>query len=248
MDKETKRLINIALAWCGPVCVLGYAIFWGLLGHNIPPPNMMGLTAEQLVTDYYAKYRTDIEIGMIGTAFFGLFYVPWSMLIASLLRDDDGSIGVLSLVETAGGILNGWVLAVCPAMLAACAFMIDTVPASVIKAMHVTSWIIFDCTYMVATPQLVAIGAYAVLNKRQTVFPAWAGWLSIAVGLTFLPLSLMPFVSEGPFRVPGLWSFGVVFGTYFIAFFLPFNYFVLKAAMRPVSETVAVRRLAESHA
>lgn len=233
MDQETKRLINLALAWCGPLCVAGYAIFWGWLGHNIPPPNMMGMSAEQLVNEYYLANLNDIKIGMIGTAFFGLFYVPWSMLIASLLREKDGSLGVLSLVEIAGGILNGWVLAVCPAMLAACAFMVGEVPAGVIKAMHVTSWVIFDCTYMVATPQLLAIGAFAVLNKEQPYFPAWAGWFAIAVGLTFLPLSLMPFVSVGPFSLPGVWNFGVVFSTYFIAFFLPFCYFVFRAVRKP---------------
>jgi hypothetical protein len=232
MDSETRRLINVAVAWCGPVCLAGYAIFWGWLGHNIPPPNMMGLTPEQLIVEYYARYRTEIEVGMIGTACFGLFYVPWSMLIAQMLRNEDGSLSLLSLIEIAGGILNGWVLAVCPAMLAACAFMIDEVPAGVIKALHVTSWIIFDCTYMVATPQLLAIGAFTVLNRKQTYFPAWAGWFAIAVGLTFVPLSIMPFVKDGPFRVPGLWSFGIVFGTYFVGFFLPFSYFVLKAAMK----------------
>ena len=70
MDSETRRLINVAVAWCGPVCLAGYAIFWGWLGHNIPPPNMMGLTPEQLIGEYYAKYRTEIEVGMIGTACF----------------------------------------------------------------------------------------------------------------------------------------------------------------------------------
>ena len=37
--------------------------------------------------------------------------------------------------------------------------------------MHVMTWIIFDCTYMITTIQLLALGTYIVLNKRQATFP-----------------------------------------------------------------------------
>ena len=103
MDSDTKRMVNIAVAWCGPVFVLGYIIFWAMLGHNVPPPNVMGMTPEQLVSEYYGKYQSEISVGMIGCCVVGLIYTPWSLLLASMLRDDDGQLGRPCAVCHRGG-------------------------------------------------------------------------------------------------------------------------------------------------
>jgi hypothetical protein len=231
MDEETKRWVGIAAASCGPLFVIGFIIFWAVLGHNVPPPNMMGLSAAELVSQYYGKYQTQIEIGMIGSATCGMLYTPWSLQLATMLRDQDGTLGVLSLAEAAGGILTGWLLAFCPAMWAACAFMVNSVSPDTIKTLHVMTWIIFDCTYMITTMQLFGLGAFIVLNKRQITFPAWTGWCAIAIGISFIALVLMPFVSEGPFAVGGMWNFYIIFGIWLFAFQIPIGYFMLKALM-----------------
>ena len=90
------------------------------------------------------------------------------------------------------------------------------------------TWFIFDCTYGMTTIQMVALGLFTVLNKKQTMFPAWAGWTTIAIGLGFIPLVIMPFVTDGPFTVPGLWNFWIVFGAWLLLFFGVYNYYVLK--------------------
>lgn len=231
MDSDTKRMVNIAVAWCGPVFVLGYIIFWAMLGHNVPPPNVMGMTPEQLVSEYYGKYQSEISVGMIGCCVVGLIYTPWSLLLASMLRDDDGQLGVLSMMEAAGGILTGWVLAFCPAIWGTCAILTNQVSPELVRSLHVMGWVIYDCTFMVTSIQLFGLGAYTVLNKKQKIFPAWAGWFAIAVGVIFIPLVLIPFVSEGPFAVSGMWNFYIVFGTWLFGFFVPYSFFMLKATM-----------------
>jgi hypothetical protein len=231
MDTETKRLTQLAVAWSGPVFVTGFIIFWAILGHNVPPPNMMGLTSEQLVSEYYAKYQNSIAVGMIGSATMGMFYTPWSLLLSTMLRDEDGSFGVLALMEAAGGILTGWLLAFCPAMWAACALLATSVSPDIIRTLHVMTWIIFDCTYMITTMQLLGLGVYIVLNKKQVTFPAWTGWCAIAIGATFVALVIMPFVSEGPFAVGGMWNFYFIFGIWLFAFQIPIGYFMLKSLM-----------------
>jgi hypothetical protein len=231
MDKENMRLVRIAVACCGPLFVLGFIVCWAVLGHNVPPPNMMGMTSAQLVAEYYGKYQNEIATGMIGAATIGMLYTPWSLLLATMLREEDGSLGVLSLIEAAGGILTGWLLAFCPAMWAACALLATSMSADIIKAMHVMTWIIFDCTYMITTIQLLSLGAYIVLNKRQATFPAWTGWCAIAIGITFVPLVLMPFVSEGPFAVNGTWNFFFIFSIWLFAFQIPIGYYMFKEVL-----------------
>jgi hypothetical protein len=95
----------------------------------------------------------------------------------------------------------------------------------------VTTWIIFDCTYMITTMQLLGLGLYIILNKRQVTFPAWTGWCAIAIGATFVALVIMPFVSEGPFAVGGMWNFFFIFGIWLFAFQIPIGYFMLKSLM-----------------
>lgn len=243
MDKETKRLAQLAVAWCGPLFVVGYIIFWAMLGHNVPPPNFVGMTAEQLISEYYGKYQSDISIGMIGCTFVGLIYMPWSCLLASMLREEDGSLSVFSLMELSGGLLTGWLLAFCPAMWAACAIYATSVDPMIIKFMHSLTWYIYDCTFMITTVQLTGLGVYTILNKKQTLFPAWAGWCSIAVGIIFLPLLLVPFVADGPFAVGGSWNFFIVFGTWLFAFFTPYSYFMFKA----LAKTQEVSKLSAAH-
>ena len=235
MEEGAKKAVEQGLAWCGPVFMVGMVLTWAVMGHNLPPPNMMGLTADQLVSTYYARYP-EIAPGMIGAATFGLFYTIWSCLLASKMRDDQGQLGPLSLMELAGGILTGWLLAFCSAIWAACALLAGEVSPEIIKMVHTANWIVFDCTYMITTMQMIGLGLWTVLTKRQTIFPAWAGWASIAIGISFVPLVIMPFVSEGPFAVMGIWNFWIIFSTWFGAFFGVYSFYLLKHVSRSPEE------------
>jgi hypothetical protein len=242
MEESATRAIERGLAWCGPIFIVAMIYFWAVMGHNVPPPNMMAMTADQLVSEYYGKYPS-IGPGMIGTATFGLFYTLWSCLVAKLMREENGGFGVLSMMELSGGILTGWLFAFCSAMWAACSVLVDQVPPDTIKMVHTFTWFIFDCTYMITTMQMVAMGLFTVLNKRQTMFPAWAGWVAIAVGVSFVALVLMPFVTEGPFTVPGLWNFWVIFTTWIFAYFGVYNFYVLKHVYKaPEAQALAAGR------
>ena len=235
MGENVKRAIERGMAWAGPIFVLGFAWFWGVLGHNLPPPNMNGLTGQELVETYYGRYP-EIGVGMIASATFGLFYTIWSCLLASLMRDENGQMGPLSLLELAGGILTGWLLAFCPAMWAACSLLAHQVSPDLIKMVHTFTWFIFDCTYMITTMQMVGVGLWTVLNKKQTIVPAWAGWTCMAIGISFVALVIMPFVSEGPFAVMGLWNYWIIFGAWLLAFFAVYNFYVLKHVYRSPEE------------
>jgi hypothetical protein len=211
MEDASTRAVERGLAWCGPIFIVLIIFFWAVLGHNLPPPNMMAMTPDQLVSEYYAKYPS-IGPGMIGSATIGLFYTLWSFVVARLMREENGSFGVLGMMEMAGGILTGWLFAFCSAMWAACSVLVHQVSPDVIKMVHTFTWFIFDCTYMITTMQMVAMGLFTILNKRQTMFPAWAGWTAIAIGV----------------RVPGLFNFWIIFSMWIWAYFGVYNFYVLK--------------------
>ena len=239
MDEESKRMISLAAAWCGPLFVVTYTIFWGILGHNIPPPNMMGLTADQLLSTYYVKYQHDIVVGMIGCCTAGGFYLMFSLQLANMMRDEDGQLGLTGLMEAAGGILTSWSVIFCPALWATAAlFATSGVDPLVIRMLHVATWIMYDCTYVITTIQCTGVGLFTILNRRQTMFPQWLGWCAIATGAIFIGVVLIPFVTDGPFIVSGLWNFFIVFGVWIVAFFLPYSLFAIRALS---VQTIAVR-------
>ena len=235
MDAKSKLAVERGLAWTGPLFVVTIIVTWGIMGNNIPPPNMMAMTGEQLVSEYYAS-SSNIAPGYVAAATFGMFYTVWSCLLASLMRDEGGSISALGLIELAGGILTGWLFAFCSMMWATNAVLHAQVSPDIVKAIHTMAWFIFDCTYMITTIQMVALGLWTILNKRQTMFPAWAGWICAAIGVAFVPLVFMPFVTEGPFTVPGLWNFWIIFSAWIFAFFSVYNYFVLRHVYRTPDE------------
>lgn len=229
MNPLTKNTIMLGFAWCGPIFVLTYLIFWIGYGHNFPPPNFMAMTGAELVSEYYGKYQADIKLGMTMTTFVGMIYMAWSCCLASIMSDSDkGSSSIFSNLELAGGLLTGWLLAFCPAIWLGCAVFVDVVEPDVILLIHGFTWFIFDMTYMITGFQLLGLGLYTIFNRKQRAFPEWAGWSAIAVGIIFLPLTIIPYVTSGPFTVSGTWNFYIVFGTWGFLFFSVYSYFIFK--------------------
>jgi hypothetical protein len=235
MNEGAKRGLDRALAWTGPIFVVAMIYFWGIKSHNIPPPNFMAMTPDQLIAEYYGKYP-EIGPAMIGVATFGMFYTTWSCLIASIMRDENGQMGPLSFLELSGGILTGWLFAFTGAIWAACSLLAGTIDPGIIKMVHTFTWFIFDCTYMITTIQMFGLGLWTVLNKKQQIVPAWVGWGAMAIGTAFIPLVFMPFVTEGPFAVNGMWNFWIIFITWLFVFFAAYNYFVLRHVYRSPDE------------
>lgn len=241
-------MVETVLAWSGPLFVVTFLTFWIGLGHNLPPPNFMGMTGQELVDTYYAKYQADIKLAMAVCAAVGFLYMAWSCLLASMMHDADGGATVFSFMELSGGVLTAWVLGFCPAVWLVCATYATRINPDLILTIHSFTWFVFDMTYMITTLQVLGLGLFTVLNKKQTMFPEWAGWSAIAVGIIFIPLTLIPYFSTGPFRVSGLWNFYVVFTTWGFAFFCPYSYFIIRELRRRrrailFSETAVLRSL-----
>ncbi|BFM07057.1 hypothetical protein [Halioxenophilus aromaticivorans] len=237
MNPLTKNTIMILAAWSGPVFVLTYLIFWIGLGHNLPPPNFMAMTGAELVNEYYGKYTADIKLGMTVTTFVGLLYLLWSACLASIMAEKSGPT-LFSNLELAGGLLTGWLLAFCPAIWLSCAVFVNVVDPDIILMVHGFTWFMFDMTYMITGVQLLGIGLWTVFHKEQSFFPAWAGWSALAVGVIFLPLTLIPYVTSGPFTVAGIWNFYIVFGTWGFMFFSVYSYYLLKELNRQRRELI----------
>ena len=213
MNDQASKRIQIFCAYCGPAFVILYGLSWVVLGHNYPPPNPL-FTGQELVDNFYLKYRGQIMLGESLSTALGILYLIWAcQLTVQMWRRE--STPLLSLLQLTGGLLTGWVLIFCPALWAWCAEAAGTVNPELIKAVHFMAWYTYDMTYMITTVEVTAIFLLIFLDQEKPgIMPRWVACLALFSGLSFLPITFLPYFKSGPFALNGYWSFHVAFISY----------------------------------
>jgi hypothetical protein len=237
MNENALRKFQIACAWCGPAFVLLYGLSWCILGHNYPPPDPQ-YSAVDLVNKFYLKYRSDIMLGQALSTCLGMLYLVWTCQLSAQMWEREKN-HILSLLQLAGGLLTAWVLAFCPALWVWCAEMAGSVDPVMIKSVHFIAWYTYDMTYMITTIETIAICMFAFLDKQKPVLlPRWTGVLALFSGLSFLPLTFLPYFKTGIFALNGYWAFHVAFITYAL-FTAIIGYYMAKNLKRTKSAALA---------
>jgi hypothetical protein len=91
-------------------------------------------------------------------------------------------------------------------------------------------------TYMITGFEMIAAGLYALTDKSDSpIWPRWAGWVAIGGALSFVPESLIPYASGGPFDVSGAWNFWVAF-PWWLIWFAIYTFYMIRYARRQMVE------------
>lgn len=216
--------------WAGPVFLIGYVLSWGILGYNIPPIDP-GMSIGDLQA-HYTDHNLRIRIGMTLGVFFGPLYYVFSASVSRILTKIEGPNSIYAVVEQMGGAMTGVVIMVAGAAWLTAAFRIEERTPEIIRALHDFAWMFFDTTYIVTTVQLIVTGLAVIGDRRAVpIIPKGAGWYSIAAGVSFLPVSLIPFTVHGAFAWNGLINYWVAFTAYFF-WAVVFTYYGFKAIAR----------------
>ena len=222
--------IQMAAALCGPVFVVGYLVFWAGLGHNVPPPSW-GYTPAQRLALYFAPHHAQIQAGMLGCAVIGILYLPWAAQLCLFMRKRSPILATIALL---GGGITAWLLAECPAMWAE-AVRVSTTSPVLADTLWRESFTIYDCTYLITTVEMVAVGIYALTDHSDApVFPRWTGWLAIGGGLSFVPLTWMPYMNSGVLAVNGAWNFWILY-SWWLIWFIVFTGYMVRAIRREMA-------------
>ncbi len=214
MTDEASLKWQRAAGFSGVAFVVLYAIFWGYFGHNIPPASP-ALSPAALAA-FYAGHREAILFGETMAAFVGILYGTWSAQMALVMWRIEGANPVLTISAFIGGVLTTWVVIFCPALWAAAAYRADIDP-NTLRTLNDCAFILFNITYVGTTAQAVLVGIVGLLDKgERKVFPAWVSWWAILAGVSFLPITALPFHTSGPVAWNGIVTFWVGFATYFV--------------------------------
>jgi len=213
MDEKITQKIQILCAWCGPAFVVLYGLAWVVLGHNYPPPDPM-FTAQELVSNFYLKYQSDIMLGQSLSAALGILYLIWACQVSVQMWRRE-AVPILSLIQLSGGLLTGWLLMFAPCMWVWCAEVAGKVDPQLIKMVHFIAWYCYDMTYWITTIEVVAIFVMVMTDRQKPgLVPKWVASVALFSGLSFLPLTFLPYLKSGPFAINGYWSFHVAFISY----------------------------------
>jgi hypothetical protein len=214
MTNKQNLRYQLLAAQSGFAFEILFTICWAVLGHNLPPasPNLSGPE----LAAHFALHHNAILFGNSMAALVAVLWIPWTAQLTVVMRRIEGASPVLTIVQLAGGILTAWVLMFCPAIWATAAFRTDLEP-NTIRTLNDLGFILFNITYAVTSVQAIAAGIVGLADQSaQPVFPRWVCYWAIFAGVSFIPLTAMPFFKTGPLAWNGVISFWTLFGTYFI--------------------------------
>lgn len=200
-------------AWGGPFCAATLGV--GLLMAGFVPPPGPELSAQQVATIYRDNamlIRLGMILGLAGiSGFIALVCVITTqmrhMQVASRLPADlqlgAGAIGVLTLM------FPNMVLAIA-------AFRPERDPA-LTQMLNDIAWLLVIPAFPTFLAQFGAIAIGTLTDKRpDPIFPRWAGYLNIWLGLLLVPGAFAYIFRTGPFAWNGLLSFWIAASAFFV--------------------------------
>jgi hypothetical protein len=221
------------LAWSGVALLIGTIFFWGVLGQNIPPYSP-ALGAEEFAAEIRA-HAPQIRIGMILQMPISVMWFTWGVALWVVMRaieKENGSNEVLSTMQIWGAGFTTIVFVLPCSVWLAVAYRPEVMDAKTLQIMYDFGWMFFDMAYTLTTMQMVAWGMCMLQDRRaDPLVPAWAVWFTMFTVVSFLLLTMMPLVYDGPFSRSGLLNYFVEFGLFFLMWIIV-AFYTLKSITR----------------
>jgi hypothetical protein len=164
MVQDTFRYWR-ACAWAGPLFLVTFVIFWGILGLNIPPLTPAATQAE--VARHFLEHANRFRLGFGAGMTFAVLYFVWTVAIFMVMQRMEGDNHVLSYLNLVGGSMTVvFVTIACSSWLTG-AFRPTTEPA-ILQMLYDFGWLTIDMGYCCTTVQMIAMSVLflALLNPK----------------------------------------------------------------------------------
>jgi hypothetical protein len=211
VNKTAQRIC----VWTGPAATVIFIVGFILLAGFIPPPSP-ALDANQVVA-IFTEHTTAIRIGMLVTQLSMALLLTWGIGVATQMRRCEGSRPVMANVQIASVAVATVIVVLMTVVWETAAFRPDVLPPPVIQAFNDLGWFIllFDWIPFAIWALAVAVPIFSDRGD-PTIFPRWAGYVSVWTAVLFFPAGLMAFFKNGVFAWNGLLAFYIPVGVFFV--------------------------------
>lgn len=221
-------------AWGGPIFLLVSLLFWGVLGHNIPPFSA-ALDAE-VIARHFRDHANSVRLGMTVMMAFSTLYYPWGVAISKVMQAVERDNDVLSTLQRGGALFTVLVTTFSAAVWLAAAFRPEALDAAILQLLNDLAWIIFVVAWSLTSMQMIAIGVCFLGDDRsEPLFPKWLSWFSIWAGFSFIMEMALPFFRSGSFSRNGILNFWLEFAVFFW-FILFVSFYLFRSITRLEAE------------
>ena len=215
----TNTRAQLCCVWLGgPTFLVLYGIFfWGVAGWI--PPSPPSWSAAQ-IAGFYAEHRMSIRVGQLGGLIASTLLFPfWAVITGHIARIEGvhrGKPPVLALMQFGGAVLLQVFFALC-SMLWIVATYRPELDAATVRVLHDAGWLIFVMVFPAFVMQMLCIGIAAFIDESpDPIWPRWAGYLNVWVGIGGMGGGLAVFFKVGPFAWNGV-----------IGFYIPISVFTI---------------------
>lgn len=236
-DNREYNLWRLCL-WAGPVFMGVFIVFWGIMGHNIPPwnPDLPAAT----IANWFREDANTIRAGMVVAMTMAPLYCVWGLGIGRVMTRVVGKNSLLIDLQVWGAGLTVIPVLVSTSFWLTGAFRPEALPDYILQMLYDMAWLLIDLAYFTTSIQLFAAGAAFLKDQRtRPLVSRFLAWYGIWVGFMFVAECLMPFFKTGPFARDGILNFWIEFLIWFV--WCPTLTFALLKAVTRIEQEEAGR-------
>jgi hypothetical protein len=203
------RLVGV---WSAVAFFLLWLVGFVFFAQWIPP--LAPWDGADQIADLFRARTVPILAGMMLMIVGSAFYLPWTAVLADLIKEIEDRSSFLSATQLGSGVMAAMTFFLPGMIWAAAAFRPERSPA-ITQALVDLGWLLFITPIAPFIVQYVTLAIAIFADKRaRPAFPRWAGYLQLWISVTFLPALAAYFMKRGPLAWNGLFVWWIPFAAF----------------------------------
>ena len=200
-----KRWVWLASIWSWPVCLVGVAITFVLIGGFVPPP--LPSSSAQEIANFFTGDTTRIRIGAMGFLYFSGLTIMFYSVISEEIKKIEGQPSLLARIQLGSAVILVTVFQIIGLAWLLASYRTDVSP-DIIRMLNDYCWFIWSMFIPTYIIQYVCVAVAGFMDVRPNpTWPRWAAWMNLWIAFGGAGGIAAVFFKSGPFAWNGLIGF-----------------------------------------
>lgn len=202
-----KKLVWLASVWSWPVCLVGVALTFILIGGFVPPPKPSWSAQE--IAAFFTAEPMHIRFGAMGFLYFSGLTIMFYSVISEEIKKIEGQPSLLARIQLGSAVILVTVFQILGLAWLLCSYRTDVSP-DIIRLLNDYCWFIWSMFIPTYIIQYVCVAIAGFMDTRENpTWPRWAAWLNLWIAFGGAGGVAAVFFKDGPFAWNGLIGFWI---------------------------------------